>query len=151
MSGPTLCGELTEWVGDANLLNCCVEDLNEPLCDDFDTRARVESEGAWIDPNNGFLANEDLAEMFGFDFHEGSDSGDDGEDGDDDGPDEGVVVRTTLSLRHSYVSRYLAQLQQSVDHMSRMFEFGPEDQPERFSVGSTTRLPLRRTTRYSRR
>lgn len=41
----TLCGCLTEWVGDASLLGCCVEDRNEPPDDDFDTRMRVSAEG----------------------------------------------------------------------------------------------------------
>ena len=37
MPGLTLCGDLGEWVGDEDLLNCCPEDTNEPPNDDFDT------------------------------------------------------------------------------------------------------------------
>lgn len=146
MSGPTLCGELTEWVGDGSLLNCCVEDHNEPFADDFETRMREAAEGAWVDPREGYLSNEEVHEHFGFRFTD--------EDGHpepvDDGDTEQVPLSTTMSLQHPYL-RHLAQVYpgEHRDFMASMLS-GMQEPDERCAAGSCTRLPLRRSTRYSR-
>lgn len=154
MPGQTLCGELTEWVGDASLLNCCVDDHNEPLDDDFDLRMRVEAEGQWIDPHKGFVTEEEVAELLGVPIRDAEgyvitdeEDGDveEGSDGTDHAP-----ASTTMSLRHPYIRQYAGTNGDGPDHMARLLEACPHEPYEQVAACSCSRLPLRRSTRYTR-
>ena len=141
----TLCGELTEWVGDPDLLNCCVEELDEPPGDDFNTRMRERAEGAWVNPQDGLLTDEEIAEMrMGSSLVEEDTSEDDDDDGDGDDEDRSAPVHLGLSRR------ILTLRHEGKDYMKRMLEVGPQEPRERFSAGSKSRLPISRGARYQR-
>jgi len=131
MPGLTLCGDLGEWVGDEDLLNCCPEDTNEPPNDDFDTRLRVMAEGAWVNPQVGFCTEEDR-----INFLPGVNA--------DAGTEEGEVVvqvstRHTLSLPVDARPDYTRWME--VDFATDL----------QLRVGSRERVPIGRYRRYVRK
>lgn len=149
MPGLTLCGDLGEWVGDGDLLNCCPEDINEPPADDFDTRVRERIEGAWVDPQIGYCTPEDVV-----DFLSGATGGSHDDHGDDGGAvHEGLIAcvlpsRSTLSLLA--VATKQSAVEAEVVYPDFMSEMEVSVDGDQVAVGSCERQGIGRYRRFAR-
>lgn len=128
MPGPTLLGEIGNWVGDEELLNCCVENPDEPPGgDDFISRMREKDQPGWVD------TRKDVPDHLYF-GESGDGVGVNGESDYETPEDADSSVRETL---HLPLPDYTKGMQVAVDE-------------ERVSAGSISRQPISRNWRFSR-
>jgi len=133
MPGMTLCGEALMFAHDQDLLNCCPDNLDEPAGDDFETRCRNKlSGGGWINPQVGYITQEDIDAMNGVEAADGdTDDDDDGEDEGYNADDEVRGIRARFAaMTTREQNRFVAEMKLRICFMigASYFDWEPSDE-----------------------
>lgn len=129
MPGMTLCGEALTFAHDAQLLGFCLDNPDEPAGDDFETRCRNKLlGGAWIDPQVGYLTQEDVDAMNGV-VEAASDTDDEEESYDADDEVRGIRASfCAMSSREQ--NRFIAKMKLRICSLigASYFDWEPSDE-----------------------